>query len=144
MINCCQVELKFYKTVRIAMVQNMKLKQGEAVREFYAALPVIEEYYSIKGYRKITYLYEVLQPKLGWQMSLRTFRYHINKHIADGVFVATPKVKKRVEEDLKIEVQKESPKKEESNDGSPIAKANFRVGKRFNPHTVDIPKERIL
>ncbi len=110
MINCCKVELKFYKTVRINMVQNMKLKQGEAVREFYAALPVIEEYYIIKGYRKITYLYEVLQPKLGWQMSLRTFRYHINKHIVNGVFVSTPKVKKRAEEDLKIEVQKESPK----------------------------------
>jgi len=144
MLNCCQVEVKFYKIARITMVQNMKLKQGEAVREFYAALPVIEEYYSIKGYRKITYLYEVLQPKLGWQMSLRTFRYHINKHIVDGVFVATPKVKKRVEEDLKVEVQKETPKKEEPNDEPPIAKANFRVGKRFNPHTVDIDPSRIL
>jgi len=144
MINCCQVEVKFYKTVRKPMVQNMKLKQGEAVREFYAALPVIEEYYSIKGYRKITYLYEVLQPKLGWQMSLRTFRYHINKHIVDGVFVATPKVKKRVEEDLKIEVQKETLKKEEPNDEPPIAKANFRTGKRFNPYTVDIDPSRIL
>jgi len=144
MLNCCQVELKFYKTVRISMVQNMKLKQGEAVREFYAALPVIEEYYSVKGYRKITYLYEVLQPKLGWKMSLRTFRYHINKHTVDGVFVATPKVKKRAVEDLKLEAQKETLQKEETNDGPPIAKANFRVGKRFNPHTVDIPKERIL
>jgi len=144
MINCGKLELKFYKIARITMVQNMKLKQGEAVREFYAALPVIEEYYSIKGYRKITYLFEVLQPKLGWQMSPRTFRYHINKHIVDGVFVATPKVKKRVEEDLKIEVQKETLEKEDSNDEPPIAKANFRVGKRFNPHTVDIDPSRIL
>jgi len=39
------------------MTKNMKLKQGEAVREFYAALPVIEEYYNVKGYWKITYLY---------------------------------------------------------------------------------------
>ena len=144
MLNCCQVELKFYKTVRINMVQNMKLKQGEAVREFYAALPVIEDYYSIKGYRKISYLYEVLQPKLGWKMSLRTFRYHINKHIVDGVFVATPKVKKRVEEDLKIEVQKETPKKENNNDGPPIARPTFNKGKKWNPHTVDIDPSRIL
>jgi len=27
MLNCCKVELKFYKKVRIIMVQNMKLKQ---------------------------------------------------------------------------------------------------------------------
>jgi len=120
MLNCCQVELKFYKTVRITMVQNMKLKQGEAVREFYAALPVIEEYYSVKGYRKITYLYEVLQPKLGWKMSLRTFSYHINKHIVDGVFVAMPKVKKRAAEDLKLEPKKETPKKEETSDGPSV------------------------
>lgn len=126
------------------MAKNMKLKQGEAVREFYAALPMIEEYYSVKGYRKISYLYEVLQPKLGWKMSLRTFRYHISKHIADGVFVIVPKVKKRVAEDSKLEAQKETPQKEETNDGPPIAKADFSVGKKWNPHTVDIPKERIL
>jgi len=126
------------------MVQNMKLKQGEAVREFYAALPVIEEYYSVKGYRKITYLYEVLQPKLGWQMSLRTFRYHINKHIVDGVFVAMPKVKKIMEPDLKEESKKRTPKVGDNDWEPPIAKANFRVGKKFNPHTVDIDPDRII
>ena len=144
MLNCCKVELKFYKIARITMVQNMKLKQGEAVREFYAALPMIEEYYSVKGYRKITYLYEVLQAKLGWKMSLRTFRYHINKHIVDGVFVATPKAKKIMEPDLKEEPKKRIPKVGDSDWEPPVAKANFRVGKKFNPHTVDIPKDRIL
>jgi len=44
----------------------------------------------------------------------------------------------------KTEPNDKTPKKEESNDGPPIAKASFKVGKRFNPHTVDIPKERIL
>jgi hypothetical protein len=60
------------------------------------------------------------------------------------MFVVAPKVKKRVKEDLNLEAQKETLQKEETNDGPPIAKANFRVGKKFNPHTVDIPKERIL
>ncbi len=126
------------------MAKNMKLKQGEAVREFYAALPVIEEYYSVKGYRKITYLYEVLQPKLGWKMSLRTFRYHINKHLTDGLFVAVPKIKRVAKLDFQKEPEQRTPKAGDSDWEPPIAKANFRVGKRFNPHTVDIPKERIL
>jgi hypothetical protein len=62
----------------------------------------------------------------------------------DGVFVATPKVKKRAAEDLKEVPKKRTPKVGHSDWEPPIAKANFRVGKKFNPHTVDIDPSRIL
>ena len=44
----------------------------------------------------------------------------------------------------KTKTKKETPKEEKINDEPPIAKANFKTGKKWNPHTVDIPKERIL
>ena len=56
-----------------------RLPVGEAVREFYTALDTIEEYYTKKGYRKITMLHKVLKEKFNWKMPYDTFRYHFNK-----------------------------------------------------------------
>jgi len=56
-----------------------RLPIGDAIVEFYSALDMIEEYYTKKGYRKITMLHKVLKEKLGWKMPYDTFRYHFNK-----------------------------------------------------------------
>jgi hypothetical protein len=56
-----------------------KLPNGEAVREFYLSLSIIQEYYWEKGYRKKAYLYRTLKVKLGWKMSLESFKYHFRK-----------------------------------------------------------------
>jgi len=56
-----------------------RLPIGEAIREFYSALDTIEEYYTKKGYRKMTMLHRVLKDKLNWKMPYDTFRYHFNK-----------------------------------------------------------------
>ena len=56
-----------------------KLPNGEAVREFYLSLSIIQEYYWEKGYRKKAYLYRTLKEKLGWKMSLESFKYHFRK-----------------------------------------------------------------
>jgi len=56
-----------------------RLPLGEAIREFYSALDTIEEYYTKKGYRKMTMLHRVLKDKLSWKMPYDTFRYHFNK-----------------------------------------------------------------
>jgi len=58
-----------------------KLPNGEAVREFYASLDMIEDYYWNKGYRKKAYLYRTLKEKLGWRMSLESFKYHFKRAI---------------------------------------------------------------
>jgi len=59
-------------------------------------------------------------------------------------FVKYAKRELPLKKSTQTETKKETPQKEETNDGPPIAKADFSVGKKFNPHTVDIPKERIL
>jgi len=56
-----------------------RLPLGEAIREFYSALDTIEEYYTKKGYRKMTMLHRVLKDKLNLKMPYDTFRYHFNK-----------------------------------------------------------------
>jgi len=56
-----------------------RLPIGDAIVEFYSALDMIEEYYTKKGYRKISMLHKVLKEKLGWKMPYDTFRYHFNK-----------------------------------------------------------------
>jgi len=58
-----------------------KLPNGEAVREFYASLDMIKDYYWNKGYRKKAYLYRTLKEKLGWRMSLESFKYHFKRAI---------------------------------------------------------------
>jgi len=56
-----------------------RLPIGDAIVEFYSALDTIEEYYTKKGYRKMTILHRVLKEKLNWKMPYDTFRYHFNK-----------------------------------------------------------------
>ncbi len=56
-----------------------RLPVGEAVREFYSALDMIEEYYTKKGYRKMTMLHRALKEELNWKMPYDTFRYHFKK-----------------------------------------------------------------
>ena len=130
-----------------------KLTNGEAVREFYASLKIIEEYYQEKGYRKKAYLYRTLKEKLGWKMSLESFKYHFKKHIIDGCFLLNPKI---------VTKQKITPKTERINlvdlegketrninseddgEGPKIARANFPKAPRFNPHTVDVDPSRII
>ena len=60
-------------------VNSSKLPNGEAVREFYLSLSLIQEYYYEKGYRKKAYLYRTLKEELGWKMSLESFKYHFCK-----------------------------------------------------------------
>ncbi len=62
-----------------------KLPNGEAVREFYASLDMIKDYYWNKGYRKKAYLYRTLKEKLGWRMSLESFKYHFKRAIESSV-----------------------------------------------------------
>ena len=115
------------------MVQSIKkLPNGEAVREFYSSIKIIEEYYWEKGYRKKAYLYRTLKEKLGWKMSLESFKYHFKRSIesSESSEPLTPK-------DNIIESNDEQ-------DGPAIARPNFNKGKKWNPHTVDIDPSRIL
>ena len=117
-------------------------KRGQHKLEFYAALEEIKDLYHNKGYVVYTLLYEHLKEKYNWEMSYITFNKYANRELVFGSpNTGGSKRSSRVE----------TPKKdfgatpaEKDNDGPPIAKANFRVGKRFNPHTVDIPEDRIL
>lgn len=75
--------LYYRKLLERCMAKSRKyedrLPVGEAIREFYSALDMIEEYYTKKGYRKMTMLHRVLKDKLNWKMPYDTFRYHFNK-----------------------------------------------------------------
>jgi len=108
-----------------------RLPIGEAIIEFYSVLDTIEDYYTNKGYRKISILHKALKEKFGWKMSYDTFRYHFNKEFGS-------KAKEIALNDVKNDISK----KEE--DGPVIAKADFGSGIKFNPHTVDLPDHRKL
>ena len=111
-----------------------RLPIGEAIMEFYSALDTIEEYYTKKGYRKISMLHKVLKEKFGWKMPYDTFRYHFNKEFASKAKAIA----------LEDDIKDGTPKKEDGTDGPIIAKANFSSGTKFNPHTIDLPPERKL
>ena len=113
-------------------VAAAKLDNGEAVREFYSSIKIIEEYYEEKGYRKKAYLYRTLKEKLGWKMSLESFKYHFRKAFSDS---------KKSENEVRISSEELTSKEE---DGPVIAKADFGSGIKFNPHTVDLPDHRKL
>jgi len=66
------------------MMQKSKLSNGEAVREFYLSLSIIQEYYWEKGYRKKAHLYRTLKEELGWKMSLESFKYHFQKEFKEN------------------------------------------------------------
>ena len=97
-----------------------KLPNGEAVREFYASLDMIEDYYWNKGYRKKAYLYRTLKEKLGWRMSLESFKYHFKRAIESNTNSRsqnsaserspTPEVKNSTSEPIILDPTKQSEK----------------------------------
>jgi hypothetical protein len=98
--------------------------------EFYSSLNEIKELYD-QGYVVLKILYEEMKKRKEWEMSYWSFLKYAKRELP-------------LKKSTKIEPNNETPKKEESNDGPPTAKANFRTGKRFNPHTVEIDPSRIL
>ncbi len=123
-------------------VTKKSTKRGQHKLEFYAALEEIKDLYHNKGYVVYTLLYEHLKEKYNWEMSYITFNKYAKRELVfDASKTGGSKRSSRVE----------TPKKdfgatstEKESDGPPIAKANFKVGKKFNPHTVDIDPSRIL
>ena len=110
-----------------------KLPNGEAVREFYLSLSIIQEYYWEKGYRKKAYLYRTLKEKLGWKMSLESFKYHFRK-----AFNETSTLKKL------SAVQSLDNRPKEKNKEPIISRPSFSKAKVFNPHSTSISSERII
>jgi len=98
--------------------------------EFYSSLNEIKELYD-QGYVVLKILYEEMKKRKEWEMSYWSFLKYAKRELP-------------LQKSTKTETKKETPEKEEPNDGPPIAKANFKTGKRFNPHTVDIDPSRIL
>ena len=98
--------------------------------EFYSSLNEIKELYD-QGYVVLKILYEEMKKRKEWEMSYWSFLKYAKRELP-------------LQKSTKTETKKETPKKEEPNDGPPIAKANFNAGKKWNPHTVDIDPDRIL
>ena len=92
--------------------------------EFYSSLNEIKELYD-QGYVVLKILYEEMKKHKDWEMSYWSFLKYAKR-------------------ELPLKKSTKTQKEKETNDGSPIAKANFSTGKKWNPHTVDIPKDRIL
>jgi len=111
-----------------------KLPNGEAVREFYSSIKIIEEYYQEKGYRKKAYLYRTLKEKLGWKMSLESFKYHFKKAFETNTIqhsLDTQTVSKRSESEMS---NKDVTPKEDNN--SPIIPpSTISKGFNYNPNT---------
>ena len=98
--------------------------------EFYSSLNEIKELYD-QGYVVLKILYEEMKKRKEWEMSYWSFLKYAKRELP-------------LKKSTKIETKKETSKKEDSNDGPPIAKANFKTGKKWNPHTRDIDPDRIL
>ena len=124
------------------MAKPKKVKNGEAVREFYSSLTLISEYYNDKGYRKITMLFNELKELKGWKMSLDSFRYHSNKHIKNGCFLINPMVNQK--HDLTPKKERVISLDQDDAEGPKIARPNFKKAPKFNPHTVDVDEDRLL
>jgi len=110
-----------------------KLPNGEAVREFYLSLSIIQEYYWEKGYRKKAYLYRTLKEKLGWKISLESFKYHFRK-----AFNETSTLKQ-----LSTVPSLDNRPKEENKEPI-VSRPSFSKAKAFNPHSTSISSERII
>ena len=119
-------------------MQNVaaKLPNGEAVREFYSSIKIIEEYYQEKGYRKKAYLYRTLKEKLGWKMSLESFKYHFKKAFETNAIqhsLDTQTVSKRSDSEMS---SKDATPKEDNN--SPIIPpSTISKGFNYNPNTTE-------
>jgi len=130
-----------------------RLPIGDAIVEFYSALDMIEEYYTKKGYRKITMLHKVLKEKLGWKMPYNTFRYHFNKEFGSKAKAKPLKVDLKDEAIEKITVtsdplvhqdtnQKQTPK--ENTPGPIILDPTKRNEKKiYNGSTKNIKRDEI-
>jgi hypothetical protein len=121
---------------RITMANTgEKLPNGEAVREFYASLNMIEDYYWNKGYRKKAYLYRTLKEKLGWRMSLESFKYHFKRAIESNANRGSQSSALERSSAPDTEVIQEEPKaqtpKEETSIPSPAAKGPKIVDSNF-------------
>ena len=113
-----------------------KLPNGEAVREFYSSIKIIEEYYQEKGYRKKAYLYRTLKEKLGWKMSLESFKYHFKKAFETSDIrhsLDTETVSKRSES--KMSKKEVTPK--EDNTSPIIPPSTISKGFNYNPNTTE-------
>lgn len=121
----------------------IKLPNGEAVREFYSSLKIIEEYYQEKGYRKKAYLYRTLKEKLGWKMSLESFKYHFKKAFE------TNDIQHSLDNETITQISKnEMSKKEvtprEDNNTPIIPPSTISKGFNYNPNTTEKdPKKTI-
>jgi Mn-containing catalase len=117
-------------------------RRGQHKLEFYAALEEIKDLYQNKGYVVYTLLYEHLKKKYNWEMSYITFHKYAKRELVfDGSKTGGSNRSSQVKTPKK-DFEVSAPEK--NNDGPPVAKANFKVGKKFNPHTVDIDPSRIL
>lgn len=115
--------------------KTIKLPNGEAVREFYSSLKIIEEYYWEKGYRKKAYLYRTLKEKLGWEMSLESFKYHFKRTVeSNGSPQKIEKISATKNEIL-------TPNKENE---PTIVRVDVNKEKNWNPHTVEIDPNRMI
>lgn len=115
---------------------DAKLPNGEAVREFYSSIKIIEEYYQEKGYRKKAYLYRTLKEKLGWKMSLESFKYHFKKafktndlqHSLDN---------QTITQISKNEMSKKEVTPREDNNNPIIPPSTISKGFNYNPNTTE-------
>ncbi|RRS29875.1 MAG: hypothetical protein P794_09510 [Epsilonproteobacteria bacterium (ex Lamellibrachia satsuma)] len=122
-----------------------KLPNGEAVREFYSSLDMIEDYYWNKGYRKKAYLYRTLKEKLGWRMSLESFKYHFKRAIESNANskpqnAASERSSAPVTEVIQEEYKAQTPKEETSapspaTKGPKIVDSNFGQVKKIKKNT---------
>lgn len=93
--------------------------------EFYSSLNEIKELYD-QGYVVLKILYEEMKKRKEWEMSYWSFLKYAKRELP-------------LKKSTKSETKKEVP-----NDEPSIAKANFKTGKKWNPHTVDIDPDKIL
>jgi hypothetical protein len=106
---------------------------------------MIEDYYWNKGYRKKAYLYRTLKEKLGWRMSLESFKYHFKRAIESKVNSRsqsptpersyTPETEVIQEEPKTQTPKKETPAPLPTEKGPKIVDSNFGQVKKIKKNT---------
>jgi len=117
-----------------------KLPNGEAVREFYASLDMIEDYYWNKGYRKKAYLYRTLKENLGWRMSLESFKYHFKRAIEIKTIHPLPNNDKTIHKTIqnnKEIIPNTETVHENSTDDPIIPPSTISKGFNYKPNTTE-------
>jgi hypothetical protein len=96
---------------------------------------MIEDYYWNKGYRKKAYLYRTLKEKLGWRMSLESFKYHFKRAIESNANSRSQSLNPQRSSTPETEVIQEEPKaqipKRETSIPSPTEKGPKIVDSNF-------------